>query len=158
MGCNCRIIDGDIVRAFYPGPYRVFHLCHVFERISKYTEVPLVHYQRKYGKSGWTVWKMADLFVDNLIGYIRRPFLILGILLCLFMPLFVTLCTLLFLTSSPFSQIWFQSTVFFFFGLVSITLLLLLSAIGELAIRTHGVLMHKPVYICKTVMIRERYQ
>jgi len=154
LGCTFRVFDARLVRAFELGPHRVFQLCHTFRRVKRYTEVPVTHHPRKFGRSGWTPWNLLILLVDNLLGFFRRPFLILGLGSLL----------LALISTAGFAAWWIAPVAIApqrYLGLILFAVIInilvtlaIVSAVGEFMIRNYAILLRHPAYIIRT--IRER--
>lgn len=152
FGCTYKVINGRLIRGFDLGPYKTLHLANVISKAQKCVEVPVTHYPRKYGKSGWTFKKLFAYNTDNLVCLSQRPFQILGVL-CLFFAIFFILRIAI-------------SWVFDFSILPVITMGLLLNAIiisslvitsilcliGEYVIRSFLVLQRYPAYIIREIL------
>jgi glycosyltransferase involved in cell wall biosynthesis len=82
FGCTFKIFNGLAVRAFHFGPWHVMSFVDVISKIDRIAEVPVTHYPRRYGKSGWTFTKLMKYNTDNLVTLSERPFQ-LSALLCL---------------------------------------------------------------------------
>jgi glycosyltransferase involved in cell wall biosynthesis len=89
FGCTFKIYNGDILRAFNYGPTRIFSTVEVVSRIGRITQVPITHYPRKHGKSGWTISKLMKFNSDNIAILSERPFQALGALCLIGVVLFV---------------------------------------------------------------------
>ena len=80
FGCTFKIYNARLVRAFEYGPHRLFSNVDLIARAGRRCEVPVTHYPRKYGKSGWTLRKLVKYNSDNLVSLSERPFQILAAL------------------------------------------------------------------------------
>lgn len=152
FGCTFKIINGRLIRGFDFGPYKPLSPPNLIAKARRCVEVPVTHYPRKYGKSGWTFKKLFAYNTDNLICLSQRPFQILGVL-CFFFAIF-------FIIRIAIS--WF----FDFSILPAITMGLLLNAviisslvvisilclIGEYVIRNFLALQRYPVYIIREIL------
>lgn len=74
FGCTFKIYNADLVRAFDYGPHRMFSNVDLIARAGRRCEVPVTHFPRKYGKSGWTFRKLVKYNSDNLVSLSERPF------------------------------------------------------------------------------------
>jgi undecaprenyl-phosphate 4-deoxy-4-formamido-L-arabinose transferase len=82
FGCTFKIFDAAPIRAFQYGPRLVLNMVEVISKIDRIAEVPVTHYPRRYGKSGWTFTKLMKYNMDNVVTLSERPFQVVG-LLCL---------------------------------------------------------------------------
>ena len=151
FGCTFKIINGRLIRGFDLGPYKTLRLPNVISKAQRCVEVPVTHYPRKYGKSGWTFKKLFAYNTDNLIRLSQRPFQILGVLCLSFAFFFIIRIAIS----------WF----FDFTILPAITMGLLLNAvvisalviisilclIGEYVIRNFLALQRYPTYIIRII-------
>jgi glycosyltransferase involved in cell wall biosynthesis len=78
FGCTFKIYDARLVRAFGFGPQRIFSPIDCISLAGRKREVPITHYPRKYGKSGWTFQKLMQFNMDNLVILSDRPFQLVG--------------------------------------------------------------------------------
>jgi dolichol-phosphate mannosyltransferase len=74
FGCTFKGFRGDLVRAFEPGPHRLFNPVVAIRHASRFREVPVTHHARQYGRSGWTFRKLIDFAIENVIGTSRGLF------------------------------------------------------------------------------------
>ncbi|UCD56016.1 MAG: glycosyltransferase family 2 protein, partial [Candidatus Hydrogenedentota bacterium] len=78
FGCTFKLYNADLVRAFELGPFHIFSNVDAISKAGRCCEVPVTHYSRKYGKSGWTFRKLWNYNIDNIISMSERPFQILA--------------------------------------------------------------------------------
>jgi glycosyltransferase involved in cell wall biosynthesis len=149
FGGTFKLYNAQIVRAFEFGPFHIFNTADVVSRIQRYCEVPVSHYPRKYGDSGWTFRKLWQYNMDNIVRLSDRPFQIIG---------FACICV-----ASLFALRVLFDHFFPFFILDEVTNGLLLNAvviatlglcgilcmIGELTIRTFVSARRIPRYIVR---------
>ena len=88
FGCTFKIYNARLIRAFDYGPHRLFSNVDLIARVGRRREVPVTHYPRKYGKSGWTFRKLLKYNMDNMVSLSERPFQMLAGLCLLFATLF----------------------------------------------------------------------
>ena len=154
FGCTFKIYDTRLLRAFDYGPHRLFSTVDAIARAGRRREIPVTHYPRKYGKSGWTFQKLLKFNSDNLVSLSERPFQILAGL-CLAVAMLFTVRILL-------SYVF----AFRFLGSVSNGLLLnaifisllitvgVLCMIGEFSIRAFLIGRNLPFYVVRQVRRR----
>ncbi len=82
FGCTFKIFNALPLRAFDFGPRHVVSFVEVISKIDRIAEVPVTHYPRRYGSSGWTFAKLMKYNTDNLMILSERPFQVVA-LLCL---------------------------------------------------------------------------
>src|SRR5438270_605711 len=82
-GSTFKVYNGDILRALGYGPHKMFQNTEVIARLARYTEVPVSHAPRRYGKSGWTFTKLYRANMDNFVSMSDRPFQFVAVA-CLF--------------------------------------------------------------------------
>ena len=83
FGCTFKIYRGDFIRAFDFGPYHIFSNVDAIAETRRYAEVPVTHYPRKYGASGWTFGKLWKYNMDNVVKLSSRAFRIVAALFLL---------------------------------------------------------------------------
>lgn len=152
FGCTFKIYNADLLRAFHFGPYQIFSNVDVIARLNRYTEVPITHHPRKYGRSGWTFRKLWQYNMDNLVKLSQRPFQVLAGF-CFFGGILFALRILLafFSAGGIMNEVTpglILNTVFFF----ALITLAAIALVGELVIRNFLTLQHCPAYI-----VRERH-
>lgn len=151
FGCTFKIYNAAFVRAFQYGPRRVMSNVELISRIDRIAEVPVSHFPRPYGKSGWTYSKLMKYNMDNVVIVSERLFQVLG-QLCLGASL---LLAVRILTYRLFPIVILPSvTTGLLLNAIAIALLVnvaLLSLTGEFAIRSFLMQKATPQYI-----VRER--
>jgi glycosyltransferase involved in cell wall biosynthesis len=155
FGCTFKIFDARLIRAFHYGPAAAWRPAYVIAQAQRVAEIPVSHYPRKYGKSGWTFRKLFAYNMDNLVGITDRPFQILSAVFFLLALAFVTRIVLAWCL--PFS-ILVQITNGLILNVVVFGMLLtlgVLCAIGEFLVRSYNMLQRHPVYIIRELHQRE---
>ncbi len=154
FGCTFKIYNADLLRAFDYGPFHVFSNVDAIAKAGRYAEVPVTHYPRKYGASGWTFRKLWQYNMDNLVKLSQRPFQFLAGFCFLAGLLF--LCRILLGFVFP-GGILTEVTPglilnsIFFFALMTLSAVALL---GEFAIRSFLALQRTPAYIVRETLRR----
>ncbi|HDP35522.1 MAG TPA: glycosyltransferase [Candidatus Hydrogenedentes bacterium] len=156
FGCTFKIYNADLLRAFNLGPLRIFNNVDAIAKAGRYTEVPVTHHPRKYGKSGWTFRKLWQYNMDNLVKLSQRPFQLLAGFCFLGGVLFMLRILLGFLTPggilAEVTPGLVLNTVFFF----SLMILSAIAILGEFAIRSFIMLQQNPAYIVRETLRRNR--
>lgn len=158
FGCTFKIYNARLVRAFSYCPHRLFSNVDLIARASRRCEVPVTHYPRKYGKSGWTFRKLIKYNTDNLVSLSERPFQILAVLCLIFAALFCARILLGYvlpirILGSISNGLLLNAIVISMLVIVGI-----LCMIGEFAIRAFLVSRHLPLYVVREVRRRQEAQ
>ncbi len=154
FGCTFKIYNAQLVRAFDYGPHRLFSNVDTIARAGRRAEVPVTHFLRKYGKSGWTLRKLFQYNTDNLVILSERPFQILAALCLAAALLFSVRIVLAYIF--PF-RILGSVTNGLLLNAIAISLLItvaVMSMIGEFAIRTFLMGRRVPQYIVRELRKR----
>jgi glycosyltransferase involved in cell wall biosynthesis len=88
FGCTFKLYNAKIIRAFELGPFKLFNTASVISRIGRWTEVPVTHFPRPYGRSGWTFRKLWQFNMENFVNLSHKPFQLIGGLCLLLAALF----------------------------------------------------------------------
>ena len=154
FGCTFKIVNAALVRAFQYGPQHLISGVELISKMDRIAEVPVTHYPRRYGKSGWTFAKLMKYNMDNVVILSERPFQVVGVL-CLGVTMLVALRVLL---SRVFPVIILASVSNgLLLNVIVIALLVnvaLLSLIGEFAIRSFFQQKGTPLYIVREKLSR----
>jgi glycosyltransferase involved in cell wall biosynthesis len=151
FGCTFKIFNAVPVRAFHFGPRHVTSFVEVIAKIDRVAEVPVTHYPRKYGSSGWTFGKLIKYNTDNLVILSERPFQ-MSALLCVTAAMLLAARILLYrifpvqILTTVSNGLLLNATLIAL--LVNVALL---SWVGEFAIRSFFAHKALPMYI-----VRER--
>ena len=156
FGCTFKIMNGRMIRAFGFGPFKPMRLPYLIAAAGRSTEVPVSHHARPYGRSGWTLAKLFDYNIDNVVGLSQRPFQIVSVLLLVAGGLFAlrVLVSLVF----PFSVLD-QVTHGLLLNAVVLGVLVAVgvtAGVGEYVMRSYLVLQGHPAYIVREVRCRAR--
>jgi glycosyltransferase involved in cell wall biosynthesis len=153
FGCTFKIYDMRLVQAFEFGPFKPWRSVPVIAQAARTADVPVSHHSRPYRKSGWTFRKLFAYNMENLVNLSERPFQILGVL-CLVIAL-VGILRLAMEMIFPISILPMVTPGLLLNVLVIgfLTILAVLAAIGEFAIRNFIQLQNAPAFI-----IREIYE
>lgn len=155
FGCTFKIFDARLIRAFDYGPFKAWQPAYVIAQCNRCAEVPITHYPRKYGKSGWTFRKLFDYNMENLVGITARPFQYLATACLVMAALFVFRILLGWFL--PFSVLA-ETTTGLILNAIIFGLLVTLAAlcvIGEFIVRNHNILQRRPAYIVRTRLRKE---
>jgi glycosyltransferase involved in cell wall biosynthesis len=154
FGCTFKIYNAALVRAFEYGPRHLLSPVEVISKIDRIAEVPVTHYPRRYGKSGWTFAKLMKYNMDNVVILSERPFQVVG-LLCLGVTVLLALRILLY-RFLPFAVLP-SVTNGLLLNAIVIALLVnvaLLSLTGEFAIRSFFQKRGTPLYVVREKLSR----
>ncbi len=154
FGCTFKIYRGELIRAFNYGPLKLFNPVYVIAQAQKCKEIPVSHFPRKYGKSGWTFKKLMDFNMENLMGLISRAFQIIG-----FWSIIIAVLLVIRVIID-----WFYYFKIFqnvYNGLLLIVILFsmfvtlkMLCLIGEYVVRIFSLSQKNPKYIIKEIIKR----
>jgi undecaprenyl-phosphate 4-deoxy-4-formamido-L-arabinose transferase len=154
FGCTFKIINATLVRAFQCGPHKLLNAVEMISKIDRIAEVPVTHYPRRYGKSGWTFSRLMKYNMDNVVILSERPFQVVG-LLCMGISMLLALRIVLnrlfpvMILSSVSNGLLLNAVVIAL--LVNVALL---SLIGEFAIRSFFRQKGIPLYIVREKLLR----
>ena len=154
FGCTFKVYDAKLIRAFEYGPFKPWRPAYVIAQAQRCAEIPITHFPRMHGKSGWTFRKLFAYNMDNLIGLSDRPFQALSVI-C-FIGASLLLLRVILAWVLPFT-ILRTVTTGLILNVVMVGLLLtvsILAAIGELIIRSHNMLQRHPAYIIREIQQR----
>lgn len=155
FGCTFKIYNARLVRAFDYGPFHIFSNVDLIARLNHYTEIPITHHPRKYGKSGWTFRKLWQYNMDNLVKLSQRPFQFLAGF-CFLGGILFALRILLgfFMPGSLMNEVTpgLILNSIFVFALVTLAAIAL---VGELVIRNFLTLQHTPAYAIREILRRD---
>ncbi|MCX8064859.1 MAG: glycosyltransferase family 2 protein [Candidatus Hydrogenedentes bacterium] len=154
FGCTYKIYRAELVKAFEYGPFNVFRTPDVISKAGRIVEVPVQHFPRPYGKSGYTFWKLWQYNMDNLVRFSPRLFQWLAII-CLFVGFlfFIRILAGFFTDFKVMKEITpgliLNALVFSLLIVVGV-----LSIIGEFAIRSFLALYRVPAFVIREKIIR----
>ena len=144
LGCTFKIVDGAIVRAFAPGPFKPLHAPSLVAAGGRVAEVPVAHHPRRYGTSGWTLRKLFAFNVHTLVDLSERPFQLLS-LACFAGSVLFPGSVLPEITNG----LLLNALAFSLLVVVGI-----LSVLGEYVIRSYVKLREQPAYIVRSLRTR----
>lgn len=154
FGCTFKIYRGELIRAFNLSPLKLFNPVYVIAQAQKCREIPVSHFPRKYGQSGWTFKKLMEYNMDNFIGLFSKAFQLIGFWS-------IVLASLLILRILADSFYSFKILSMVSNGLLIITVLFsmfvtlkVLCLIGEYVVRIFSVSQKNPKYIIKEILAR----
>lgn len=154
LGCVFKIMNGRIVRAFEPGPFKPLRLPALIAAAQRQREIPVTHHARRHGESGWTLTKLFSFAVENLVAVSERPFQMLSLVLLSLSLLFAA--RLLVALIVPFTILPEITHGLLLTGMiVSFLIIVGVSAsIGEYVIRSYLMLEGRPAYIVRSTLSR----
>lgn len=155
FGCTFKVYNADLLRAFDYGPRHIFSNVELISRIDRMIEVPVTHFPRKYGKSGWTFAKLMKYNVDNVVILSERPFQFTALFCILFAAAF--LLRLIITKAFSFTILPSVSNGLLLNALLIAFLVIVatLSFIGELTTRVFTVTRGAPRYIVREVLRKQ---
>lgn len=154
FGCTFKIYNAQLVRSFKFDPFNPWRPIPVISMAGRIAEVPVNHYPRKYGKSGWTFQKLFAVNMDHMVNLSERPFQIIGVfclfvsfffLFRIFLDWFVPFSILPKVTSGLILNIMVSGIIF---------IVAILCIIGEFAIRSFNKLQKRPAFIIREIIRR----
>ena len=154
FGCTFKLFNAKLVRAFEPGPLHVFNPANVIAKAEWCSEVPVSHFPRRYGKSGWTFRKLWKYNMENLVHLSERPFQLLAVICLAFALLLVARVVL-----GSFTQFTLLSEVSngLLLNAIAIAALVVvgvLCIIGEFTIRSFIASQKTPRYVIREILQR----
>jgi glycosyltransferase involved in cell wall biosynthesis len=152
FGCTFKIINGKLIRAFDLGPYKIFHMPMIISKAQRCVEVPVTHYLRKYGKSGWTFKKLFAYNMDNIVCLSQRPFQVLGTLCFGFALLFILRIVMVKVFDFSVIQEVTNGLILNAIAITALIITSILCLIGEFAIRNFVSTQNNPTYIIREVL------
>ncbi|MEI8373581.1 MAG: glycosyltransferase family 2 protein [Planctomycetota bacterium] len=154
FGCTFKIYNARLVRAFELGPNRIFSNIDLISKAQRCCEVPVSHFPRPHGKSGFTFAKLWRYNTDNLVILSERPFQYLAVICLVLSMLFILRIIGGFV--APF-EILSQVTTGMLLNAIVVGLLVTLatlSVLGEFAIRSFLFSRGLPRYIVREIIER----
>jgi undecaprenyl-phosphate 4-deoxy-4-formamido-L-arabinose transferase len=154
FGCTFKIFNAVPVRAFQFGPRHLISFVEVISKIDRIAEIPVTHFRRRYGNSGWTFAKLLKYNTDNMVILSERPFQATALLCLIFALLLVVRIVLyrfypLMILTSVSNGLLLNAIVVGL--LVNVALL---SVVGEFAIRSFFSHRAVPQYIVREKLLR----
>ena len=155
FGCTFKIYNLRLVQGFNFGPFKPWRSVPVIAQAGRISEIPVSHHARQFGQSGWSLRKLFDYNMENMVHLSERPFQILGVFCLFFAFLFGTR---LFLETLFPIQILPRVTTgllvnILIFGILSI--ISVLAVIGEFIIRNFIKLENHPSFIIREILTRK---
>lgn len=154
FGCTFKIYDASLLRALEFGPHRIFDPALTIAQAQRVSEVPIRHFPRAHGKSGWTFRKLWDFNMDNFVNLSRKPFQVLGFVCgALALLILVRVALALFTDFVLIDEV----TNGLLLNAVAVSLLIvcaILAVLGEFVIRTFMTLRGVPHYVVRVVRHR----
>lgn len=154
FGCTFKLFNAELVRAFEFGSVRVFNPVSVIAKAGRCCEVPVTHFPRKYGKSGWTFRKLWQYNMEHLVNLSARPFQLLAVVSLVFALLFLVRVVLGPLMDFEFLKEVSNGLLLNAIVISALIVVGILCIIGEFAIRSFIASQKPPQYIVKEVVRR----
>lgn len=154
FGCTFKIYNGKLIRAFKFGPLKLFNPIFVIAQAQNCVEVPVSHYPRKYGKSGWTLKKLMEYNLENFMSLSVKSFQIIG-----FWSIIIVVILTIRVVIDWFYSFQILGKIYNGFLLIAILFsmfitLKMLCLIGEYVVRIFSVAQKNPKYIIKEILMR----
>ncbi len=149
FGCNMKVIDARIIRAFHFGPRKIWNLAKVISHGRKVVDIPVSHKPRKYGESGQTIRKLWETNTDNLVRLTDKPFQIISAVCLLFV--FALILRVAISWFFPFTILPEVTNGLLLNTLIviSLALIAILCVIGEFVVRSFINQQGDPIYIVR---------
>lgn len=154
FGCTFKIYNANLVRAFEYGPFHVFSNVDLIAKAQRCQEVPVTHYPRKYGASGWTFHKLWTYNMDNMMKVSQRPFQWLAVACIASSFLFLARMALGPFFAFRVLDVVTNGLILNALAFALLILLAVLSLIGEFTIRCFIRLQRDPAYIVRETLER----
>jgi undecaprenyl-phosphate 4-deoxy-4-formamido-L-arabinose transferase len=154
FGCTYKIYDARLIRAFELGPQRIFSNVDLIAKTQRRCEVPVSHFPRPHGKSGYTFAKLWQYNTDNLVILSERPFQYLAAGCLLLASLLILRVLLGFFTGFKIMSEVTNGTIL---NAIAVSLLLILGAlsiVGEFVVRVFLMLRGLPKYVIREIIRR----
>ncbi len=155
FGCTFKIFNATLVRAFETGPHKLLNGVEMIAKVYRIAEVPVTHFPRRYGKSGWTFSKLMKYNMDNVVILSERPFQIIALLCAIATCLLVLRIVLNLLLPVAILPDVSHGLVLNAVVLAMLVNVALLSMIGEFAIRSFFRQKQIPIYIVREKLVRD---
>lgn len=149
FGCTFKLYNARLLSAFNFGPHHLFSNVEAIAKAGRRMEVPITHFPRKYGKSGWTFRKLWKYNMDNIVSLSDRPFQVIALASIAIAALFILRILLAFVLDFRVLSEVTPGLVLNVLIAISLVLIGILSAIGELVIRIFTSSRKLPMYIVR---------
>jgi glycosyltransferase involved in cell wall biosynthesis len=154
FGCTFKIYNGALIRAFHLGPRHIFSNVDLIAKLNRCAEVPITHYPRRYGKSGWTFRKLWQYNMENIMKLSQRPFQVLAGLCMLTSIVFVLRIFLGFAFDFRVMDQVSNGLLLNVLVVALLVLLAVLSVLGEFTVRSFVLLQRAPLYAIREKHLR----
>jgi glycosyltransferase involved in cell wall biosynthesis len=154
FGCTFKLYNADLIRAFNLGPLNIFNPVNVIAKVNRRTEVPVSHFARRYGKSGWTFAKLWKYQMEHVLKLSERPFQYMGIAAAVLGFLFFIRVALAWITPVRVLREVTPGLLLNFVVIQFLVLFALLCLVGEFSIRVFSATLSEPKYIVRSRLRR----
>ena len=154
FGCTFKLFNAKLVRAFELSPFHIFNPANVIAKAEQCCEVPVSHFPRKYGKSGWTFRKLWKYNMENLVNLSERPFQLLAVVCLAFALLFVARVLLSAFTEFQVLSEVSNGLLLNAIAIAGLIIVGVLCIIGEFTIRSFIASQKTPRYVIREVLRR----
>ena len=155
FGCTFKIYNAALVRSFRYGPRHIFSNVDLIAKTQRRCEVPITHYPRKYGKSGWTFRKLWQYNMDNVVRLSQKPFQFLAVACLLTTGVFFLRVLAGFFSAFKVFEAVTNGLLLNAIVMALLILLAVLSLIGEFTIRNFLNTQNTPVYSVRERIARD---
>ncbi|MFP4502846.1 MAG: glycosyltransferase family 2 protein [Candidatus Hydrogenedentota bacterium] len=155
FGCTFKIYNATLIRALAYGPHHIFNNVDAIAALDRYTEVPVRHRPRPYGKSGWTFSKLWRYNMDNLVLLTQYPFQVLGLGCIVVSMLFLLRIILGFVVEFQVLDTVTNGLLLNAMAFAVLLLLAVLALMGEFTIRCFASLRQIPAYAIRELIARQ---
>ncbi len=155
FGCTFKIYDSRLIQAFEFDQFKPWRPMPVIAMAQQIAEVPVSHHRRRYGTSGWTFRKLFAYNMENLVNLSDKPFQLFGAMsMGLALLFLLRLGAEYFLDFSVLKRVT-TGLILNMMVVGFLTVLAVLSMIGEFVVRNFGMLQRRPTFAIRTIRRRE---
>lgn len=158
FGCTFKIYDAKLIRAFDFNSFKQWRSVAVISMAGRIAEVAVSHHPRRYGNSGWTFKKLFAYNMDNFVNLSQKPFQVVGVICFLLAILFTFRLGLEYFISISILPRITNGLILNVLVVNLLSILAVLSATGEFAIRNFLMLQKKPVFIIREIHERRLFE
>jgi undecaprenyl-phosphate 4-deoxy-4-formamido-L-arabinose transferase len=152
-GCSLKAYRSEIVKALCFDEHRLFNQAILISLAGKWAEIPVRHYPRPHGQSKWSLFKLFQFNLDNLVSLSVYSFQWMAVVAVAIAILGMILVVVLYTVSSD-SRFRFPS------GIVGVLCDLIATAVlgtvvalvGEFVVRVYHTVDRRPKWIVREVL------
>lgn len=154
FGCTFKLYNAKLIRAFQLGPMHPFNPVTVISKAQRCAEMPVRHYPRPQGKSGWTFAKLWNFQMEHIVSLSERPFQYMAVLTTLLAGLFCLRVALGYITNFHVLQTVTNGLLLNAIAIVFLLLFATQCVVGEFSIRAFLASRQIPHYIVRERIVR----